>query len=334
MVRRFERYILDPRDLPFLSLMAKIALTIPPFALALFVPGVFRWWLGAIYVVYVCGVMFPPFTLMLHCTSHRPLFKKQYARWNGFIPWVLSPFLGQTPQTYTAHHMGMHHAEANLWEDESSTLPYQRDSLRGFLHYFFTFMFRGLPDLVAYLRRKGRNRLATRAVAGELGFWAVTALLLFVNPPAALCVLVIPVLFARFGMMAGNWAQHAFVDASSPENSYRNSITCIEVGYNERCFNDGYHIGHHLQPKMHWTEMPGELERNRARYLAERALVFRGVDYFVIWALLMLKQHRRLAAHLVSLDGKEWPIEARVKLMRERLTPVVEPVENAQAAAA
>jgi len=68
-------------------------------------------------------------------------------------------------------------------------------------------------------------------------------------------------------MMAGNWAQHAFIDAASPDNNYRNSITCINAYYNRVCFNDGYHIAHHLKPTQHWTEMPAELLANRAKYV-------------------------------------------------------------------
>ena len=56
--------------------------------------------------------------------------------------------------------------------------------------------------------------------------------------------------------MMGNWTQHAFVDGEDPGNAYKNSITCINVKYNKKCWNDGYHISHHIRPAMHWTEHP------------------------------------------------------------------------------
>ena len=76
-----------------------------------------------------------PFGLMLHCISHRKLFKKGYTWIFHYVIWIVCPFFGHTPETYFAHHMGMHHVENNMIDDASSTLPYQRDSLRGFLAY-------------------------------------------------------------------------------------------------------------------------------------------------------------------------------------------------------
>ena len=53
---------------------------------------------------------------------------------NYYIPWVLGPFFGESPETYFAHHVGMHHAENNLEDDISTTLPYVRDSAVDFGH--------------------------------------------------------------------------------------------------------------------------------------------------------------------------------------------------------
>jgi fatty acid desaturase len=269
------------------------------------------------------GFFFPPLTLMLHCVSHRPLFKKQASWMNLIIPVGLAPFFGQTPWTYGAHHIGMHHPENNLWKDRSSTLPYQRDSFFDFMRYVTRFFVIGLPELSAYLWKNRRRKLVRRAVAGELIFWIGAVLLFRVNPGATLTVFVAPVIIARFGMMAGNWGQHAFVDATSPGNAYRNSITCIGIGYNDRCFNDGYHIGHHLQARMHWTDLPKEYEANRQRYVEEEAIVIRGFDFFVVWALLMVHAHKRLAKNIVSMPDKT--VDERVALMRTRLSPVPEP---------
>ncbi len=313
----------DVRDTPFLWLMVRCGLWALGAPLVLFLH--YRWWMTPLYVAVTMAYFFPPFTLMLHCSSHRPLFRKRFEWMNNIIPWVLCPFFGQTPGTYFAHHIGMHHPENNMWEDHSTTLPFQRDSLVGFLRYFLRFMTVGIYELTTYLWRTRRHKLAKRALVGEVLYWLVVGALLFVHAPAALTVFVAPVVLGRFGMMAGNWAQHAFIDAASPDNAYRNSITCTETFYNERCFNDGYHIGHHLQARMHWTEMPGEFERNRARYAEERAIVFRGVDYFAIWALLMLKAHRRLARQVVPLGAATATEEQVVRLFQERLRPVPRP---------
>ena len=123
----------------------------------------------------------------------------------------------------------------------------------------------------------------------------------FYNFKATLVVFILPLIFIRFAMMAGNWAQHAFIDAQKPADVYSNSITCINTIYNKKCFNDGYHIGHHLRPYMHWTEMPDNFKQNIDIYKKNNAIVFSGLDYFQIWFLLMIKNYNKLAANYVVL---------------------------------
>jgi hypothetical protein len=315
--RMAERFIRDRRDLPFVGLMALLTVTVVPTGVVLFLPGPFRWWIAAAHftlVVYFMG----PFILMLHNTSHRTLFKRPWGWMNKYIPWVLGPFFGESPETYFAHHVGMHHAENNLEDDLSTTLPYRRDSLPHFLAYFLRFFFGALFQLLGYFAKKRRYALLVRCAMGELLFYVAVGGLLFVNWRAALIVFVIPFVVTRFAMMAGNWGQHAFVDRAAPANNYRNSITCINSSYNRRCFNDGYHIGHHLKSTRHWTEMPGEFERNLATYAAEGAIVFAGIDFFVVWLFLMLKRYDWLAARMVPLGDAQPTVEESIAVLRSR----------------
>jgi fatty acid desaturase len=312
-----DSLIRDGRDLPFLKLMVVLSLIVIPSAAWLFVPGAFRWWLGGLHLaifVYFLG----PFVLMLHNTSHRKLFKPSWGWMNGYIPWVLGPLFGESPETYFAHHVGMHHPENNLADDLSSTLPYRRDSAVDFVRYFTRFMFVVLFELAHYFAKKKRRSLMLRLLGGELLFYAVVIGLLFVNWRATLVVFVLPFIVARFGMMAGNWAQHAFVDQASPENSYRNSITCINSTYNRRCFNDGYHIGHHLKATRHWTEMPGEFARNLGEYEAQGAVVFTGIDFFGVWGCLMLRRYDWLARRFVALGPTRPSTEEIVAMLQSR----------------
>lgn len=312
------RFISDKRDIPFVRLMLKLSLTVLPLGIVLFIPGMFNWWLAALYLILSLGVYLGPFILMLHNTSHRSLYRAKYKWMRHYIPTILGPFFGETPGTYYVHHIGMHHPENNLPDDLSSTMRFQRDSILDFLKYFGRFMLLIVPELSSYLWKRRRFKLFRQLMYGELGFWLLLAGLLYWNPLAALVVFVGPIIFARFGMMAGNWAQHAFIDANAPENCYRNSITCINCTYNRRCFNDGYHIGHHVKANRHWTEMPTDFMNTIEIYRREGAIVFEGVDFFMVWFLLMTKNYRALARHYVSL-GKEKPsMEEIIALLKER----------------
>jgi fatty acid desaturase len=311
------RFIHDRRDLPFLKLMAIQSATVISSGVVLFLPGAFRWWLAGAHlamVVYFLG----PFVLMLHNTSHRRLFRRPWGWMNQYIPWVLGPFFGESPETYFAHHVGMHHPENNLEDDLSSTMPYVRDSFVGFMRYFFRFFFFAILEISHYFVKKRRHALMIRCIGGELLFCGGALGLLLVNWRAALVVFVAPYVIVRFAMMAGNWGQHAFVDQSAPGNCYRNSITCINSGYNRRCFNDGYHIGHHIKSTRHWTEMPEDFLRNLGTYDREGAIVFAGIDFFGVWLCLMLKRYDWLATRVVQLGEMRSSTQDVVALLRSR----------------
>ena len=274
-----------------------------PLAVVMFVPGYFRWWMAPIYWALYLWFL-GPFVLMLHNTTHRVLFKKQYRLLNKYIPWVCGPFVGMSPETYAAHHMGMHHVDGNLPDDLSSTMKHQRDSVLSFVRYFLEFLF-SHPRQTAYFLRRGKTKFAVRFWIGELYYLGLTAALLAFNWRPALVVLVVPLLFSRLALMAGNWGQHAFVDHDDPTNDYRTVITFVNSPYNHRCFNDGYHLGHHLKASRHWLDMPADFAEKRAEMVRQGSLVFRKLDYFMITVLLLAKQYRTLARYRVELDPKK-----------------------------
>ena len=303
-------------DLAFVKLAALMTALFVPLAAVMFIPGWFRWWqVGVYWVLYLWFL--GPFVLMLHNTSHRVLFARKFSLLNRYIPWVVGPFVGMSPETYYVHHMALHHVEGNLPDDLSSTMKYRRDSFIDFLKYYFTFLVSHF-ELSAYLRRRGRTKMIARFWSGELAYIGATALLFFVDWRPALFVFAIPLVFTRFMLMAGNWAQHAFVDPEDSTNDYRTVITFINSKYNHRCFNDGYHLGHHLKASRHWLDMPADFLAKREEMIAQRSLVFEKLDYFMVFALLMLKRHRTLAKFVVQLDPNNPVSEEEILALFER----------------
>jgi fatty acid desaturase len=321
--RWFLRLIRDERDLPFVYMTILVSATLIPLGVALYMPFLpdWSWWVIAVVYLYVNNITFKgPFGLMLHCTTHRPFFKRPWM--NLYLPWVLAPFFGQSPETYHAHHVGMHHAENNLELDESSTMPYQRDSWRDFLRYYLVFLFTGIYTLVAYLYGRRRYRLVWRTVRGELLFIVFCALLCMVNWQATLVVFILPFLVFRLVAMAGNWVQHAFIGPGDPADPYQNSITCINVKFNHKCWNDGYHISHHIDPTMHWTDHPRFFEQNLAEFARHRAVVFSGLNYLDIFGMLMSGRYDKLAKHFVNVGGVYRNDEEVIAFLRSRTAPV------------
>lgn len=294
----------------------------PTLATAVWLFPEYRTYLGLVYIA-VFLVYLGPYILMLHNISHRPIFHYSLRFLNFWPQAVLGMFFGMTPYTYFSHHLGMHHPENNLTTDLSSTLKYRRDSFLGFLHYWLSFAIFGIFTLGYYFVKRGRWALFRKAILGEISWYLIiTGLVIYWNAEVTLYVFVIPLLLTRFLLMAGNWTQHAFVDTTDPANPYLNSITFIDSPYNKRCFNDGYHIGHHVNMNRHWLDMPGDFLDNLKTYRETQSIVFRKLDYFIIWIFLMAKQYGILSRFFVDLSEKKRSRDEIIDLMRSRMAPL------------
>jgi fatty acid desaturase len=197
-------------------------------------------------------------------------------------------------------------------------MPYQRDSLRSFLAYFFKFLFVGVKNTILYLYYRKRKKLYTRLTVGEYVYIAFCIAMCFVDLRATMVVFVVPLLFARLVMMLGNWTQHSFIDSTNPDNLYTNSINCINTVYNKTCWNDGYHIIHHLKPGIHYTEMPGEFLKRKDEFARNKAIVFDGIHYLHIFLFLLTKRYDKLADNLVNINNMFSSKEEAIRLMKDR----------------
>ncbi len=324
--RFWLRLMSDKRDLPFVHLLTSIHLIVLPLAVVLYTPLLqgWLWWALAVPYFYVAQFYYKGrFGLMFHCICHRKMFKKPYQWIHTYITWAVCPLFGHAPEGYHSHHLGMHHIENNLPDDTSSTMAYQRDSVRSFLAYFFKFLFVGIKNTILYLYNRKRKKMYMRLTVGEIAFYLFCIGMSFVNVKATLVVFIIPVLFARLVMMLGNWTQHAFVDGREPENLFTSSINCINTPYNNVCWNDGYHIIHHLRPGLHYTDMPGEFLKQAPLFAANKALVFDNLHYLQIFICLLTKRYDKLADNLVNINGMFTSREEAIQLMKDRTRRIV-----------
>jgi hypothetical protein len=173
-----------------------------------------------------------PYTLMMHQHIHMggvlaktPLLGLV----DKAFPYILDPLMGHTWNSYYYHHVKHHHVEGNGPSDLSSTIRYQRDDVFHFLHYLGRFFFFVWFDLPLYFLKKGQIKYAIKAGGWELLNYTMLYTLYRLNSQATTFVLLCPFLLMRLGLMIGNWAQHAFVDADEPDSDFRSSITLIDV---------------------------------------------------------------------------------------------------------
>jgi fatty acid desaturase len=330
--RFWLRYINDPRDLPFIYLLTAIHILVIPSAIVLYTSLLdgWQWWLLYIPYFYISQMYFKGrFGLMLHCISHRKLFKKAYNWMYNWTIWVVCPFFGHTPETYFVHHMAMHHVENNMPDDASSTMKYQRDSLGGFLKYVGRFLILGFRDTFMYLFSRNRKKLYMRLTYGEITFYLFCIGMCFVNFQATLWIFIIPFVFARVVMMLGNWAQHSFLDKNDPEDMFTSAINCVNTKYNHTCWNDGYHTVHHLRPGLHYLEIPGEFLKLQDKFSERKSIIFTGIHYLHIFVWLMGKRYDKLADHLVNINGNTFSTrEEAIALMKERTKRITLPTPD------
>lgn len=323
--RFWLRFTNEARDLPFIYLLTAIHLTVIPAAVILYTSLLqgWYWWLLYIPYFYVAQLYFKGrFGLMLHCISHRKLFKKKYNWMYHWVIWVVCPFFGHTPETYFVHHMAMHHVENNMPDDASSTMAYRRDSIWDFFRYVGRFLLLGFRDTFMYLFNRKRKKLYMRLTYGEISFYLFCIGMCFVNLHATLWVFIIPFVFARIVMMLGNWTQHSFLDKNNPKDSFTSAINCINTKYNHTCWNDGYHTVHHLRPGLHYTDIPAEFLKLKDQFAAKKSIIFDGIHYLHIFVWLMTKQYDKLAAHIVNINGAFASEEEAIALMKERVQKI------------
>ncbi|KAG9237369.1 fatty acid desaturase-domain-containing protein [Amylocarpus encephaloides] len=274
-----------------------------------------------VYIVWCSGA----FTLMMHNHIHNNgVLSKKYAAFDWTFPYILEPLMGHTWDSYYYHHVKAHHVEGNGPDDLSTTICYQRDSWRAFLHYEGRFLLLCWFDLPRYFIKKNKYNIAARVAVTELSSYAMMAFLARVNFRPAFFVFILPFIVLRIGLMIGNWGQHALVDDVDPDSDFRSSITLIDVPSNRFCFNDGYHTSHHLNPLRHWRDHPNAFLTAKERYSEEGALVFQGIDYLEITFRLLTKNYMYLAKKLVPMGSQigmtEQELAAMLKLKTRKFS--------------
>jgi fatty acid desaturase len=319
----------DQRDVPMLCLMLNIMEALLPGAILVYSiclwqppwPLLVRNIVGLAYVVVILLGFQERFILMLHFSSHRSVFNNDAL--NGILNWGFAPFFGIPCGVYKLHHCIMHHIENNHALDTSSTECYQRDNWLDFLRYWFHFACLIWVELPYYTIKTRRWEQVKKVLSG-LSIWLGSIVFLWrcVSPLGTFWVFVLPHIIAMTAMSFGNWSQHIFVDPKNPTSNYALTYNCIHCPGNQTTFNDGYHIIHHLNARLHWTELPDYFIKHKDQFRDNGAVTFTGLHFFDVGILVMTKQLRKLAEHYVHLGTKE--SAPTVEAVEERLRSLLE----------
>lgn len=327
----------DPRDTVMLSTIANILATTVPLAALLWVYPSHL--LGIFNIVFNVAMWMERYILCLHYAEHRTLFKAPFTLGNYILPCFVAPFFGIPLGMYPAHHVVMHHIENNGADDLSSTELYQRDNFLHFLHYWAKYFLCTLL-LPVYTFRKKRYGLCAFCAFFE-GSYAVALAYGILTPEYRIFTaytFVIPFFVASLALMFGNFSQHIFVHpsiATMPQvlTSYQYncalSMQLINSPHNQRTFNDGYHVTHHIKSRCHWTDMPAHFLENLERFRDNGAVVFHSCFFNDVGMAVMLGNWQWLYDHYVHLTPEKRSFEEVKADLQARLAPIDRKVARA-----
>jgi len=330
----------DQRDLPMLYLTSNILAWLIPMGTLVIYAHMNEWqyrtWLGLGYVVSWLILFVERYILMLHYHSHLNIFKPEY-RWMGYIISGLLPVAFGIPMaTYYMHHVIMHHVENNHDEDISSTEKYDRTKVSSFLRYWARFtMLIGL-ELPIYAYKKKRWMWLAALTASMGLFYPVMWILMAISNSGTFWVFCVPHMVGLTAMAFGNYSQHIFVDPDNANSNYALTYNCLDTAGNQTTFNDGYHVLHHLQARLHWKELPETFHTKEVleTMRANKAINFRSIHFFDVGVHVLSGNLRRLVekyyVHISkqSIDPEdkseeEIPtVDEVVAMLEHRLKPV------------
>lgn len=197
---------------------------------------------------------------IVHNCIHVPLFKsKGYGKLkNQLWQYVLTCSYGYPVSTLIPGHNLSHHKFCQTDMDVTHTdqMKWQWNLLN-LLLFFPTCSSMIMEQDIKYLmhqRRMGKP-LWYQARNEVIWFLLHQSILLYVNPTAWFFTVLPPQLFGKFGIISINLLQHD--GCTNPEmDKYNFTRNFVGSTINFFTCNNGFHTIHHLQPGLHWSELP------------------------------------------------------------------------------
>jgi len=284
------RYRADIRTLGFLSLYAVLVVGQWVYAPS----GPLAWALLAFtcFVSWICAVI-------AHNTVHSPVFKQRWLN-RLFQVWVSLSY-GFPISDYVPGHNLSHHRYTQLPEDVMRTTHVR---FRWNLLNLLCFMAAVTPGILrgnAHFREVMGDRAKAwkrQLLLEGIVVWSVKVLCFALDWKKALLYLMVPHMFANWGIVSVNFLQHDGCDHDHPYNHSRNFVGKF---FNWWTLNNGFHGIHHTIPGKHWSLLPAAHAELIAPYI-HPALDQRSL-FVYLWKTFILPGKR------LRFDGKPVVIE-------------------------
>lgn len=223
-----------------------------------------QWYLMIPVVILNCLLSFAC-AIIIHNTIHVPIFKKKI--WNKVFQVVLSFTYGHSVSAFVSGHNFSHHKHTQTTKDRTRTtkMRFKWNFLNQLLFFFVVApgIVKDENDFAKYMYQEKRAWFWQYVL--ELVLVVSTKVVLVIlNPFVGILVLVIPHLYAVWGILGTNYWQHDGCDETHEYNHTRNFNNDF---LNYFFFNNGYHSAHHDKPNLHWSLLPKYHEEKIVPYI-------------------------------------------------------------------
>lgn len=240
------RFRADLRTLAFVgSYFASVAAAwtwVPPLSL-LAIPVT----LTICVLSFLCAVI-------THNTIHCPVFKQRWL--NRLFQLALTLSYGHPVSAYVPGHNLSHHKHTQSRKDVMRTTKTRFQYNLWNLLFFMPTVGRDIAraDMRYFTEMRRRNPPWFRQMALEWAvFGGVMLALIFTDISKFFVFVMIPHLYAAWGIVTMNLLQHDGADENTEWNHSRNFVG---KAVNWWTFNNGYHTIHHIEPGLHWSLTP------------------------------------------------------------------------------
>lgn len=212
-----------------------------------------KWYYVLPALVFMCTINFMV-AITIHNTVHCPIFHNKTLNKINFV--LLTLAFGSPATGYVPGHNLSHHKHLQTLKDNTRThkMRFGWNLLNQAL--FFFVMIPGIMKTenrfvkeIGPSRPKWLQQYRIEIVA--LWTWRITWML--INWKLGLLFLLLPNVYAVWGIFGTNFWQHDGCDEHHAFNHSRNFTGKL---FNFLVCNNGYHGAHHMKPSLHWSLYP------------------------------------------------------------------------------
>jgi beta-carotene hydroxylase len=229
-----------------LKTLAYLAATLGLFVYQWTRPGLFNPWLYPLSLLLSLTA-----AVISHNHNHVALW-----RWrplNLLTSYVIGFFYGFPAFAWVPTHNQNHHRFNNSPGDLSiSPVLFRRNHLLALAVYPPVTEVAQVALLWRYMRTL-RGRRLWGALSEYAVFGGLVALCFVVDVHKAVALVVLPQVFAKYGIQCIGYFQHI---GCEPASKWDHSRNFVGQPVNALLFNNGFHTVHHHHPGVHWSELP------------------------------------------------------------------------------